>query len=87
MDDPWHGIGMFQQTGFPLVSDLAGFPGFLREHVVDEVMVALPMASSYAQAARIAALCEEQGIVVRLLSDLFNLRLARRGRENLKARP
>jgi exopolysaccharide biosynthesis polyprenyl glycosylphosphotransferase len=39
-------------------------------------MVALPMQSSYAQAARIAALCEEQGIIVRLLSDIFNLRLA-----------
>jgi hypothetical protein len=44
--------------------------------VVDEVVIALPMESSYGQAARIAALCEEQGIIVRLLSDIFNLRLA-----------
>ncbi|HXP60898.1 MAG TPA: sugar transferase [Dongiaceae bacterium] len=77
VDDPWHGLAEFRQTGFPLVSDLAGFHTFLREHVADEVMVALPMRSLYAQAARIAALCEEQGIVVRLLSDLFNLHLAR----------
>ena len=67
---------MFQQTGYQLVSDFPAFPRFLREHVVDEVVIALPMESSYGQAARIATLCEEQGIMVRLLSDIFNLRLA-----------
>jgi len=77
VDDPWHGLAEFRLTGYPLVADLAGFQGFLREHVADEVMVALPMRSLYAQAARIAALCEEQGIMVRLLSDFFNLHLAR----------
>ena len=62
------------KTGYQLSADLAGFPRFLRDHVVDEVVIALPMESSYGQASRIAALCEEQGIVVRLLSDIFNLR-------------
>jgi exopolysaccharide biosynthesis polyprenyl glycosylphosphotransferase len=77
VDDAWHGLAEFRKTGYPLVSDFAGFHGFLREHVADEVVVALPMQSSYAQAARIAALCEEQGVIVRVLSDIFNLRLAR----------
>jgi len=76
VDDAWNGLAEFRKTGYPLVADFAGFPGFLREQVADEVMVALPMQSSYAQAARIAALCEEQGIVVRQLSDIFNMRLA-----------
>ena len=76
VDGPWLGLGMFQQTGYPLVADFAGFPRFLREQVVDEVVIALPMESSYGKAARIASLCEEQGIMVRLLSDIFNLRLA-----------
>ena len=76
VDGPWLGLGMFRQTGYPLVSDLASFPSFLREQVVDEVVIALPMESSYGKAARIAALCEEQGIIVRLLSSMFNLRLA-----------
>jgi O-antigen/teichoic acid export membrane protein len=67
---------MFQQTGYRLVSDFASFPRFLREQVVDEVVIALPMQSSYVEAARITALCEEQGIIVRMLSDMFNLRLA-----------
>ena len=76
VDDAWNGLAEFRKTGYPLLADFAGFPGFLREQVADEVMVALPMQSSYAQAARIAALCEEQGIVVRQLSDIFNMRLA-----------
>jgi exopolysaccharide biosynthesis polyprenyl glycosylphosphotransferase len=75
VDDAWSGLAEFRKTGYPLLADFAGFPGFLREQVADEVMVALPMQSSYAQGARIVALCEEQGIVVRQLSDIFNLRL------------
>src|SRR5262249_32323278 len=46
------------------------------EHVVDEVVIALPVSSSYQQASRIVALCEEQGIIVRFLSNIFNPRLA-----------
>ena len=76
VDDAWNGLAEFRKTGYPLVADFAGFHSFLRDHVADEVMVALPMQSSYAQAARIAALCEEQGICVRVLSDIFNLRVA-----------
>jgi exopolysaccharide biosynthesis polyprenyl glycosylphosphotransferase len=76
VDGQWAGMGAFEQTGYQVVSDLAGFPRFLREQVVDEVVIALPMESSYGQAARIAALCEEHGITVRLLSDIFNLRQA-----------
>jgi exopolysaccharide biosynthesis polyprenyl glycosylphosphotransferase len=41
------------------------------------------MESSYGQAARIAALCEEHGIIVRLLSDTFNLRRAQPRAEEL----
>jgi len=76
VDGHWAGTGVFEQTGYRVVADFAGFPRFLREQVVDEVVMALPMESSYGQAARIAALCEEQGVIVRMLSDLFNLRLA-----------
>jgi exopolysaccharide biosynthesis polyprenyl glycosylphosphotransferase len=73
VDSPWAGTEAFERTGYRVVADLAGFPRFLRERVVDQVVIALPMESSYAEAARIAALCEEQGIVVGLLSDVFNL--------------
>ena len=87
VDGHWAGMEIFEQTGYQLVSDFAGFPRFLREQVVDEVVIALPMESSYRQAARIAALCEKQGIIVRLLSDLFNLRLAQSRAEEFEGEP
>lgn len=68
---------MFEKTGYPLVTDFNGFPSFLRDHVVDEVVIALPMKSLYDEASTIAALCEEQGILVRYFSNPFNLKLAR----------
>ena len=60
---------------YGLVCDFDGFPEFLRTHVVDEVVVALPVKSLYAQAARIVEVCEEQGVIVRFLSNIFNNRL------------
>lgn len=57
--------------------DFDGFPAFLRAHVVDEVVVALPVKSLYGQAARIVAACEEQGIMVRFISNIFDNRLGR----------
>jgi exopolysaccharide biosynthesis polyprenyl glycosylphosphotransferase len=78
VDDEWNGIQEIRQTNFPLKGNLAEFPAILREHVIDEVVVSLPMKSLYEEAARIVSLCEEQGVIVRFLSDiLFNLKFAR----------
>ena len=77
VDDAWVGRGEFAPNGHRLVANLAGFPAYLRVQVVDEVVIALPLESAYRQARRIARACEEQGIVVRLLADFFNLRQAR----------
>ena len=60
---------------FGRVCDFDGFPAFLRTHIVDEVVVALPVKSLYGQAARIVAACEEQGIIVRFISSIFDNRL------------
>jgi exopolysaccharide biosynthesis polyprenyl glycosylphosphotransferase len=77
VDRTWAGWWEVRKAGYALACDFESFPAFLRERVVDEVVIALPMKSLYSQAAHIAALCEEQGIVVRLLANFFNLRLAR----------
>jgi exopolysaccharide biosynthesis polyprenyl glycosylphosphotransferase len=76
VDQEWEGMEEFRKGGYPLASDFERFPLLLRERVVDEVVLALPMKSLYLQASRVAALCEEQGVVVRVLSNIFNLRLA-----------
>jgi exopolysaccharide biosynthesis polyprenyl glycosylphosphotransferase len=76
VDQDWEGMEEFRKGGYPLASDFERFPFLLRERAVDEVVLALPMKSFYLQASRIAALCEEQGVVVRVLSNIFNLRRA-----------
>lgn len=72
-DQDWEGLQEFRKGEYPLSSDFEKFPFFLRERAVDEVLIALPMRSMYLQASRIVDLCEEQGVTVRLLPDLFDL--------------
>jgi exopolysaccharide biosynthesis polyprenyl glycosylphosphotransferase len=73
IDEEWIGTNNFSSTHYHLVADFERFPAFLREHVVDEVAIALPMKSYYSQAASIVEQCEQQGILVRCLTDLFAL--------------
>lgn len=49
----------------------------LLEGVVDEVYICLPVRSHYEKIRRIAFLCEGVGLPVRLVAELFPLRLAR----------
>ncbi|MBZ5679778.1 MAG: sugar transferase [Acidobacteriia bacterium] len=77
VDDEWEGATEFRESGYKRVSDFAGLPSFLRQNVVDEVAMALPMRSLHAHASEVAALCEQQGIVLRFPSNLFNLKLAK----------
>src|SRR5262245_56828181 len=76
VDGDWVGSAEFRRTGRSLLTDPEGLPDYLRRHVVDEVVIGLPLCSSYERSSRIVSLCEEQGITVRFLSDLFNLKLA-----------
>ena len=73
-DDEWAGTEELRASGFPLVCDFANLPMFLRRNVVDEVVIALPIRSFHEHASRIADMCEQQGIIVRLLSNLFDLK-------------
>jgi len=76
-DSPWVGLEELKKHGFTLVSDLDNLPSFLRHSVVDEVALALPIRSFHPNSARVAELCERQGIMLRVLSDLFDLKTAR----------
>lgn len=77
VDVQWKGTSEFLKSGYRLASDLARFPTLLREEVVDEVLIVVPMKSLYLEASRIAGLCEEQGVTARLLPDFFDLRMTR----------
>lgn len=76
-DEPWHGLDARNHKQFPVVTSLNSLPAFLRSCEVDEVLIALPMRSFHQAAAHIVAQCEEQGILVRVLGDLFTPKLAR----------
>ena len=87
VDQEWDGLVAVRDSGFELACDFAGVPQFLRDSVVDEVVMALPMRSLHYQASQIAAYCEEQGITVRQLSNIFDLKLARSSAEDLEGDP
>ena len=72
VDEEWSGFQEFGKSGKAIVSDLEHFAGFLRECIVDEVTIALPMKSFYSQAADIVATCQEQGVIVRVLTSIFD---------------
>ena len=91
-DEEWIGNRGFGKNGKSIVSDLEHFSDFLRERVIDEVAIALPMKSFYSQAARIVAQCQEQGVIVRVLANIFDIQKGsasnsqhrRHGRGNLQ---
>jgi exopolysaccharide biosynthesis polyprenyl glycosylphosphotransferase len=84
LDKEWDETSKFQQTGYPLVSDFEGFNSFIRKQVVDEVIVCLPMKSFYNDIYNIISFCEKQGIIVRFLSDIFNLKFGKIKTEELE---
>ena len=83
-DQQWDGIQNFQDGGHSLVCDLHGLPEFLRSNVVDEVVIGLPIRSFHDDASRLATVCEQQGIVVRVLPNIFDLKMARSRAEEME---
>jgi exopolysaccharide biosynthesis polyprenyl glycosylphosphotransferase len=77
VDDQWKGSGDLEKYGWQLLSSLEDFNAYIRDNVVDEVVIALPMKSLYQEAFKIFTACEEQGIVVRNLSSIFTSKHAR----------
>ncbi len=84
VDVPWSGLEEFSKSHFPLVCDFDHLAVFLRNTVVDEVIVGLPMSSFYDRSSAVAALCELHGIVVRFLPRIFDLKLAKPRAENFE---
>lgn len=87
MDEAWAGLGEFKNSSYRLVCGFAELAPFLRQTVVDDVVIGLPLRSYYAQCSEIAALCELHGIAVRFLPGIFNLKLARPRADELNGDP
>jgi exopolysaccharide biosynthesis polyprenyl glycosylphosphotransferase len=76
-DRDWDGLEAFRRSGYKLVADIDGLPQYLRNSVVDEVVIALPFRSMHEQASRIATCCEEQGITVHVLTSILDVKMTR----------
>ncbi len=74
VDEDWHGLSDFKESGFKLVSNYEGLTEYLRRNVVDEVAIYLPLRSYHEHATQVAELCQEHGIAMRLATDIFGLR-------------
>jgi exopolysaccharide biosynthesis polyprenyl glycosylphosphotransferase len=77
VDEAWAGLDEFKKTDFPIVSNYSNLPEFLRNNVVDEVAIYLPLRSFYEEASQVAGVCEQHGIIVRFDSDIFGLKTDR----------
>jgi exopolysaccharide biosynthesis polyprenyl glycosylphosphotransferase len=76
VDDEWHGLEEFREAGFRLACTHEGIAEFLRKNVVDEIAIFLPLRSFYERAADVAKLAKQHGILVRLDTDVFDLKFA-----------
>jgi exopolysaccharide biosynthesis polyprenyl glycosylphosphotransferase len=77
VDDHWAGDETFRKSGYKVVSNFAGFQDLLKDQVVDEVLICTPVKSFFDQASRILNQCEEQGVTVRIVSDMFKPKIGR----------
>ncbi len=80
-ENDWRENDDFDEKGYKVVSDLDGFSSFIRESVVDEVVICLPIKSFYDRIKTMATQCAEQGVIVRYVSDFFNLEIIQSERD------
>lgn len=68
VDNEWVGTDKFLESGYSLVANFSTLPAFLRDNVVDEVVIDLPIESLHDEIRHIMSQCLEQGVVVRFIS-------------------
>lgn len=74
-DTPTH-TENFERFGYKLVARYDELSEYLGKTAIDEVLVCLPVKSRLEDFANVVAICEEQGIAVGILRDLFKWNLA-----------
>lgn len=75
VDDNWGDASRLRNPDVDVVARLHDIGAYLKDNVVDEVVIALPVATLYQDACRIVQLCEEQGIVVHFIPGFGFLNL------------
>ncbi len=75
VDDKDYRTDEFDRSGYKLVTSIDDLQEYLRKSPIDEVLISLPMKSRYDDASKLVSICEEQGIKLRILADLFQYRM------------
>ena len=70
VDDNVHIEGTELDSLGEVVCGFEGFSDYLKNNVVDEVVISLPLASFYSEASRMVKICEELGVVVIFFSGV-----------------
>lgn len=65
-----------EEFNLPYLGKFESLEQVLTRHVIDEVYICLPVRSRYETIQNMAYLCEDSGVSVRMIADLFPLRLA-----------
>src|SRR5713101_1700845 len=73
-----------KMVGWPVISELESV---IAQEPVDEVFITLPRDKYGHLVERIVYLCEEQGIIVRVQTEMFNLKFASWQVDELDGRP
>lgn len=76
VDDKWI-VKKTKKPSWTLLGNLDALPEIINNNVVDEVTISLPVKTYYDKMKEIIAYCEEQGIIIRLLADIFTVSLAK----------
>jgi exopolysaccharide biosynthesis polyprenyl glycosylphosphotransferase len=66
----------FEKSGYRLVAQCKNLPTYLANTEIDEVLVCLPIKSRSEDISHIVSRCEEQGVAIGILRDLFKWNLA-----------
>lgn len=77
LDDSWEGTENLDKKRYPLLGSLDDLKNILENNIIDEVIIGLPIKSFYEKISQIINLCEEQGVIVRMTANFFDLRIAR----------
>jgi exopolysaccharide biosynthesis polyprenyl glycosylphosphotransferase len=64
-------------SNYRILGTLGRLEVILQEHIVDEVLVTLPIKSFYSEIEKIITYCEKTGVEVKLPADFFSQRVAK----------
>jgi exopolysaccharide biosynthesis polyprenyl glycosylphosphotransferase len=77
IDDEPSRMTIFEPRNFEHLGCFADLERILKEHIIDEVFLTLPLRSHYETIMEMAARCEAVGVTMRMIADFFPLKIAK----------